>query len=395
MVKTKSTLRAILFLIAGIHFSAFLCNAQPKPLDFTLDHTYDFNAEDFIVGEVGPIFIDPNNRLFVGDVKQTKFHVYDIDGLLIQSIGTKGEGPGDFAYISWRTFVHFGNEYFLITDTFGYYPHRAHAYRSNDLSYSHTITLIPNNKSVISFLTGYEIFQLYQIDDNSFLVSMHKSLQDYDPNNNSVYWMVLKTQTEQLNTDPILTQQGVLYAQHEYVINHYQVDATHTFPFFSKPLHFVTPNGTIYTASSDKLSIKLTALDGELINIIEHPISAPPFDRRWVRDLYIQTGYMYEYDRGSGERIVIEMLDDLEVVPERWPELEKFFVDNLNRVWVNVVSAPNEYKNWLIFDDSGEFITEFSWDHDSEIIHINSDFIYSTTENDIGEKILLRFRYSL
>ncbi|HAC15176.1 MAG TPA: hypothetical protein DCE78_04425, partial [Bacteroidetes bacterium] len=348
MVKTKPTLRATLILLAGIHFSAFLCNAQPKPLNFTLDQTYDFNSEEFIVGEVGPIFIDPNNRLFVGDVNQTKFHVFDTNGLLIQSIGSKGEGPGDFAYVSWRTFIHFNDEYFYVTDTFGYYPHRAHAYRSNDLSYSHTITLIPNNKSVISFLTGYEIFQFYQIEDNLFLVSMHKSLQNHDPKNNSVYWMIFDARTEQLYTDPILSQQGILYARHKYVINNYEVYATHTFPFFSKPIHFVTPNGVIYTASSDKLSIKLTALDGKLINTINHPISAPPFNLRWVRDLYIQTGYMPEYDISSSERIVVEMLDDLEVVPERWPELEKFYVDNMNSVWVNVVSAPNEYKNWII-----------------------------------------------
>ena len=356
-------LNVLHFSFRDFNVSKNFISSSP-PITITLNRTFDFNSEEFIVGEVGPIFIDSLNRVFVGDTKLTKIHVFDTDGTFIKSLGNQGKGPGDFSYITRNTDIHFNKDTFYITDTFQFFPYRAHVYQFNDLSFSHTINLTPSNKSSIDILTGYEIFRLYQINENSILVSMHKTLGKFDPLNNRVYWMTYDVASRNINPDPILTQKGVRYVQHNYEINNWRVDATHSFPFFSKPLHFVRNNGVIYTANSEKLSITKTDFFGNYINSFEYPVSSPHFERSWVRDLYIRTNYMPSYDRNSGERIIIRMLDDLKDVPERWPEMEQFYVDELNRIWVNIVSNPNEYKKWIIFNDSGEFMMDFNWNND-------------------------------
>jgi hypothetical protein len=62
---------------------------------------------------VSDICVGKDGRIFIADTKSSEIKVFDKSGKFIRTFGRKGQGPGEFIFLSFLSFCHSANELFV------------------------------------------------------------------------------------------------------------------------------------------------------------------------------------------------------------------------------------------------------------------------------------------
>ena len=89
------------FIVSGCYYSA----ADDGPFDIRLVEVLrigeEGNDNGVVFGEIGGLIaVDSRGRIFVGDQQASQIHAFGSGGEFIKSIGSKGEGPGEFSLLA-------------------------------------------------------------------------------------------------------------------------------------------------------------------------------------------------------------------------------------------------------------------------------------------------------
>lgn len=355
---------------------------------FIREATYG-DTEEIFLGVIRSVAVDGKGRVYIADRDHVSIHVYSSDGQYLQSLGRQGQGPGEFDMISPITQIRFKNDKIFVTDGYHMFPHRAHLFRKDDLSYSHSINLRADNKEDIDEgMKQYYPRQIYPREDGSLLVSysrMHSP--NYFESENRTIPYYLHSESGQMKPGPVLEQKD---AQFYFTVHRGNQYYARPFEFLSNPLFAVSSGDTLYSAWSADFKVAVHLPDGSPHKIIEHPYEPVPLTEDAVGESIRQC------DRGYDEGVCEEMVQNAEKLPDTWPALNDLLVDDENRLWVSTVVEDFDVYEWWVLDETGELITTFEWPRDEPIEVVKNGYMYTReTDNETGLQEVVQYRIEM
>jgi len=155
------------------------------------------------------------------------------DGSYLTSLGREGKGAGEFAALTSNTTMEVYANHLYVTDlvdVLNYFPHRMNVFSLEDLSFSHTIKLLAENRNEYEELERHSPKQFYPRDEGTFLVSYHRSPTEYQDEESFIRY-VIQDSTGNIASGPILEQKD-----RTNLVYNYPTGATiiHSFPFHGK-----------------------------------------------------------------------------------------------------------------------------------------------------------------
>ncbi|MDR9419934.1 6-bladed beta-propeller [Gracilimonas sp.] len=361
-------------------------NVSIKKIAFEEEYRFDF-SDEVLVSYIATIAVDDQKRLFVADIDQATVHVFRPEGDYLTSLGQRGRGPGEFSAITPNTFMKIHSNRIYITD--GSYQVRAHVYQLNDLSFSHTMKLIPENQDDYKELEGYYPRRIFPLNDGVFLVAYHQLRGEYKDATSFIRYMT-QDSTGVIVSGPILEQKDLTNSVYRYPNGNTGMT---TFPFYSKSLLTVSEESYIYAVNNtEEFEIDIHSTDGKHIHTFQHPFENILFNKNKVMNRYERTNYLSQL----GEGVALKMIREADNLPETWPALEDMFVDDENNLWVSTIVEDFEIYEWWVLEESGEVIAKFEWPRDKPIEVIRNGYIYTRETNEkTGIEEVVRYRIEL
>jgi len=343
------------------------------------------------VGKMAAFTVDNQNRVFIADIDQVTVHVFSAEGNYLASLGRQGNGPGEYHALTPNTSMYIHPDRIYITD--GFYQGRAHVYLLDDLSFSHTINLVADNKNDYAELKGYFPGRMYPLNEAKYLVAYQRSRFDYQDSESIIQYMI------QDSTGTIVT--GAILEQKDLVNSVYNPPNGGTrmtsFPFYGKSLLTVSDEDHLF-AVHDSKEIKIDIYDtkGEHIRTFELPFGNKPLTRRGLIEHYQNHENLARLDQYEGENVALRMIREEQNLPEFWPALESIFNDDENRLWVSTIVEDFEIYEWWVLEETGELITRFEWPRDEPIEVVRNGYMYTRqTDEDTGLQQVVRYRIEL
>jgi hypothetical protein len=365
---------------------------QDFEIQFVRETSYG-STDDIVVGSIGSFSVDGNNRVFIVDRNRVNVHVYQPEGNFLTSLGNQGRGPGEFMAVGPYTMIAIHSKRFYITDLADVhlqFPYRMHAFSLTDLSFIHTINLLAKNISEFEELDGYYPKWIYPFDDDAFLVSYHRSPQEYLDEESMIYYF-LQDNSGNIVSGPVLKQKDRTNLITEVTDFEIPYRAINSFPFHGKSLLTVSEGDELFTVNhTEEFKIDVYTLQGDQIRTIEHAFENLSFNRNEILDYYKKINYGHRL----GEGVALKMIQEAENLPETWPAIENMLIDDKNLLWIStIVEKFDIYEWWVLNGESGELITKFEWPRDEPIEVVKNGYIYTRqTDDETGLQQVVRYR---
>ncbi|MEX0905883.1 MAG: 6-bladed beta-propeller [Balneolaceae bacterium] len=362
-----------------------------KDLEFIREATYG-STDDVIVGIMGPFAVDENERVFMIDRGQTTVHVFKVQGSYLKSLGSQGRGPGEFMAVTPHTTITIHSDLLYITDLAEahlQFPYRMHEFLLEDLTFSRTIDLLAENKAEFEELEGYYPKRRFPLDDGTFLVSYHRSANEYRDGESSIYYVV-QDRTGAIISGPVLKQKDQTILTAEVTDTPLPYTAIHSFPFHGKSVLTVSGENNLYAVNhTEEFKIDIYTPQGEHVGKIEQSFANIPFNRNETLDYYEKTNYGHRL----GEGVALRMIREAENLPETWPAIEDMLIDDENRLWISTIVDDFDVYEWWVLENSGDLITKFTWPRDEPIEVVRKGFMYTReTDEETGLQQVVRYR---
>lgn len=228
------------------------------------------------------IAADEHGRVFIADIQQLKIHVFDSDGSWIQSIGRQGRGPGEFQQISELKIV--SDQLYAIDAN----QRRINVFSLNSLNPSHSISLIPQNKSQFEELSNrYPDHYLIRSDGSVLTGFFTPPFLTENPQSPDSLLFYIIDNSGKIQPDRVLAQQGFIYYNGT---GEYQ-NSMLSFDFTPRSLRVLSVDDQIFTNLNDEFLIKVYNSHGDYIRAIYYPFDKNEINRADLvnkenRDLY-------------------------------------------------------------------------------------------------------------
>ena len=348
-----------------------------------------------ILGETGPIAVGPNGEVFLSDIDQSTIHGFQSDGSYIKKMGRQGRGPGEFMVIYGYTTMATQGIQLYVTDLAGMgfqFPFRMHAFSMDDLVFNKTMVLLAENKSDFDQLEGHYSKRIFPLDDGRFLVSYHRSPNDYQEQDSFIHYVIqdsagtiidgpiiMQKDRKQLSTEIKSVYRGRIKRLYRYYI----------ISFFGKSILEVSTDDTIYAVNhTEEFKIDVYSIEADLVRTIEHDYNNVPFNEENVINRYQRTNYKDELGDGA----VAKMIEEAEQLPTHWPAIQEMLIDSSNRLWVSTIVEDFDVYEWWVLKPSGELIKKFKWPRDEPIEVIKNGKMYTRqTDEETGLQQVVRF----
>lgn len=341
------------------------------------------NTDDVIIGIVERmsafdqnriykrIAADEHGRVFIADIQQLKIHIFDSDGTWLQSLGRQGRGPGEFQQISKIDIV--SNQLYTIDAN----QRRINVFSLDSLNLSHSITLIPQNKSQFEELSNrFPDHYLIRSDGSvltGFFTPPFLTENPQSPDSLLFYDM---DRSGQIQSDRILSQQGFIF----YTGSGEHQNSMFSFDFTPKSLRVLSGDDHIFANLSDEFLIKVYNPEGDYIRAIYYP-----FDKIEIN----QTDLINRENRGEPYRQIIRQID----LPETHAVIRNMLMDDENQLWISTFTNSDDTDNWWVLNKEGEMVGRFSLSRDKWIREIKNNRVYTIETNfDSGEFDIVRYR---
>lgn len=320
------------------------------------------------------IAADEGGRVFIADIQQLKIHVFDSDGTWLQSLGRQGRGPGEFQQISEIDIV--SNQLYAIDAN----QRIMNVFSLDSLNLSHSITLIPQNKSQFEELSNrFPDHYLIRSDGSVLTGFFTPPLLTENPQSPDSLLFYIIDQTGQIQSDRILSQQGFIY----YTGSGEHQNSMFSFDFSPRSLIVLSGEDQIFTNLSDEFLIKVYNPEGDYIRSIYYP-----FDRIEIN----RTDLINRENRGEAYRQIIRQID----LPESYPVIRNMLLDDKSRLWISTFTDSGDTDNWWVLNNEGEMVGRFSLSRDKWIREIKNDIVYMIeTDFDSGEFNIVQYRVDM
>lgn len=314
-------------------------------------------------GSIRDVAVDRSGRIYVADAEVHHIKVLSPGGHVLDSIGTQGQGPGEFQRPSQVTLA----------------PRDS----------LHVLDEINSRISVFSPETTFEYSFLAHIDkgylqtlmvpkEGRSLIGVFYPFREDVENPRAV---VRPIQASGSIGDTLLTAQ---------VFNQVTTDrdwGTLGSPVpFSPHSHFAAgPDGSIYHGWGDSLKVNRYAPTGQRKEVVSIPFDPVP-----VTEKEIDEELESRPSELGGHSVSWDFLRDH--MPATKPAFNHFLVDGEGRYWFGRPTAnPDSTAWWVAMPDEKRVVTE-TLSSDVEILTVQNGQAYGRTTTDMGAPALVRYR---
>jgi hypothetical protein len=337
-------------------------NPQNGLSEYILEEDLTIGLSDgegnFLFNRVSDIDVDRSGNIYVVDSGNTRIQVYDSSGHYVQTIGQKGQGPGEFDFLEQ---IDLGLNKKICT------------YDGN----SHRISIFSTNGSLIK----------------DFLITEYQGLQGF------VYWVSNKkiiTMFQMTNEQQKPYQKLVQYDMESDQIN--DLAELHDIPddrkregtkltlYANCPRMIWNANqtGDVYVGLSNKYEISVYSSGGTLKRIIKRkyqPVKVPEETKKNISETFAKN------------RNKIPTMLQVEMKSyDYFPVFYNFLFDSKNYLWVEIHSDDKNINHiYDIFDQNGIYISQIKLASQPQVI--THKYIYSIQRDKNGTNLIKRFQY--
>jgi len=282
-----------------------------------------------------------DGRVLVVNAGSAEVRIYSAEGQLLQTLGRRGEGPGEFRS-PWNAYPLQGDS-ILIIDLY-----REVAIFDSDGIFAREFDLnLPEG-----LLGGESAEPVDQFGDGSLLFRGHSV---YDPSRQGVGRNVVPMLRIPLD-GTLAGSLGDFLDQ----TNHYgQPHRDYAFGAWAKE---AAADSTMWYGPGDRFELGEVALDGTVLKLVRLNRPARPIteaDRDRYREDYSKQ--MDVWNPGRGEEYWRRMADDA-LFPDSFPVHHQLETDPLGNVWVqdyrSMLSVTPVDRVWSVFDAKGAYLGE-------------------------------------
>lgn len=313
--------------------------------------------------------VDKNEEIFVTDYGQrTVFH-FNSDGEYLKQFGREGSGPGEF------TGIQYPNVNGDIYVAYDYGPARVNLFdtKTGELIRDFTVGYEDENEPGSWRLSG-----LHVVNRDTLAVLMKRSVnpEGADPKlDNRI--MLMNSQGEILKKDLVTFEEppSILLGGQMAVRPRYMASLT---------VRFGTGGGVHYGVNN-RLFFKKHGSDGRYLGSIYYNAEGEPVSSADIRES--TEGLPPQFSQ------LIEQAD----LPDKWPVWNTFHVDDHSRIWVSLRSSDPESEQvaWWILGENGQKLAEKELPSHLSIAEVRGDLLYASTLDDMGARVIKRYKFEL
>ncbi len=316
--------------IAAMENVAVFAGDEAPAHEIRLERVAEFgDTDEMFIGRPSGIAAADDGTLFMTDGSEAKVHVYSADGGYLQSLGRRGEGPGEFNSAN-RPRLHNGELFVLDTQ-----QQRLSVFDASDFRFLRNISLGGGGMDISGFPVGFE-----PLSDNRILATYNSMVRDGDRFHRTPLLKIMDERGEELESGIVdLTPGEMFMIQSETSIQ------IMSLPFMRQSYHVIDGNENLLWGYTGRIHLQFVTLEGEYLRSIYYSRPNPPLNR----------SAMLANFEDEGVRESVRALD----IPETRPAFHTFLVDDENRIWITLYTEDEQENEIWVLDEGGEKLAEF------------------------------------
>ncbi len=329
------------------------------------------DSNDVLLGRISGIKTDGIGRIFISDDVEKRINVYSPDGEFIKSLGRKGQGPGEFEYVH-NLAVDESHVYAM-----DFSKNIINAYFLDTLEFDTTIPMYREDQR-IDMLQGYFPTDFMVLSSDEILISFIKSFGQSDDESQKRYDYIFKSDREgRIQSDPVLELESA-----EAIV----LRTDNSVSVFGAPFAFsvdteLSPDQKVVVNRTDRFLFKLYDENGNYERAFYYPFPNKPLTRERALNQYDNENY----------RRAIRNYD----LPETWPAIDSFLVDDEGRFWVATIIDDEEMFEWGVLDNQGNLLAKQTWPLSQRVEHVRHNFVYMREEDEMGLVVVVKYQLSM
>lgn len=319
------------------------------------------DTDEFFIGTVSGIAADEDGRVFLADRREAIIRVYDPDGKYLNSVGSKGEGPGEFTALN-RPKLFEGTLYTLDTQ-----QQRISRFNAVDGTYLSSINLGDSQSGTGGFPTSFE-----PLSDDRFLVFMNHTDRSGEVLYRSPIPIIIDSRGK------LLSEGFIKFMPTELIL--IQSEAfTQILRMSFMPESFIALNRDeqIVWGFTDRLHLKTMDLDGNYLRSFYYDKPNLPLDRSAIISRYNDNA-LQPYIRNLS-------------FPETNTAFMEFIVDDENRIWMPFLTEDSQIRDWWVFTEKGMKLAVFSRPASDRLELVKNGKAYFSEEDEDGLSQVVRY----
>lgn len=343
-------------------------NEQPKfEFAYSFENRYG-SSEGLLLGSMFNVHVDKNQNVYIGDYDATSIHVFDASGKFIHKIGRKGDGPGEFQSIS---NIFSTDDHLYVFDR---PKQHINTFSLDTFEYVESINLnFDSNQR--SDLKGRQVSKVYPIGNDEFLAEFYIPVtpSNYESDRSKKLYKVSKNGVIESDVILTLTTGKDLFDK--------EIPLLMSVPY-SRSTLLTLSNNQIHRIWTENLAIESFEMDGTYSGAFYYSLEKRKFDKSQLINGFSHEMLKEAFIRAS--------------VPENWPTVNKFLVDDNGLFWVSRIVDTPKTNEWFVLSAQGELYARFEWPKVQDIQQIQDGFIYTLERNDdTGDENVMQYKYSL
>lgn len=346
--------------------AAFGDEENPRVELVELFRVGDENSPDnIILDRIQDVAVNSAGELFIADRGEQAVFIISETGRLVDRLGRKGEGPGEFARIN---ALHIGPGDSIYVHDFDRYRLTVFEPEARRYAYSLNIEDVEDGRFAPTALLG--------VAANGYVYRYMEGIS-FDPERN---WNVDKVMLRVYHVGPDGNAAQLILSMpaDDLVVFFENGPGISPLPF-GRSVHVrFGPNGQVYAGRNDSLNISIRNSSGKVEGSIRLQIQLEPVTQADIQEsLAMKSASRRRQIRDFG-------------IPDTKPAYSTFSVDDQGRIWVKGRNTVDEsLAPWLIVDQSGSVAGEAVLPRNVHLKVIKSGKAYATSSEESGAPIAI------
>lgn len=338
-----------------------------KPITLTKELTISAGNPDVLIGNFAGLAIDAQGRIAATDTRQDKIHLFSSDGQYLDSLGRKGEGPGEFQRLEPEIRVlsdtvygkDSGNKRINMFSLESGQSVGAISYPDAELDGAslgspESIFPLVNGNLLIAFVNPYRLVSQQNEEPRMTTVSLLNKSGDFIEKN------LFQRPT------PFPTGQRLGYLEGR------RVWAFTELSFYPTIKMAIDAQENLHIGLSDSLIIREYDRTGAVTGLINANYKPALLGDSYMDSLYNNRSDILEKAVSDAGR------------PDNWPVFEDFFFDDSGRCWAELINPVKTQKTWWIFDNDGVARWQFQLPKEMTLYEVQNGQAYGISQPEGG-----------
>lgn len=312
---------------------------------------------------------DSQERIFVVDGGE-QILLLDKDGTLLQEIGRKGDGPGEYNELL-DVYVGSPDTLFVFDNS----NRRITGLEIDDFSVALTFRTKGRGEYVLRRFIGKVARDYLLWHTPYFYPEDVEGLKVEDRRMTHVYRL---DSTGEIIGDELIIVPGKRRIKHDRFFSGLWL---YVEPFETKALYFLSGKDRLYATFNGGSEINvLDAATGDQLNMLTHDLLAPIPVTKADRDAFLE-------DKGNSYRNFMRKAGR---IPATRPGFQQLIVDDKERIWIKLnPSYADKTASWLILDENGLELDQVKLPADLRLLDIRNGHAYGANKLEDETPILV------